>query len=177
MGTLKTKTAQSNHVVIYNFSEILCTSTWCSIYSNLGFGVLVDKMCQWIYCCGMAAHIWWITRVSSLRFSCSGYARILRFNRSNKWSMLIPVPTSYWDWHGYEEEEPSNDVISIPYRSYVFLYGYTWSFRVHENAWARSVLLILAIFNVFFLYNSQSTTNTFLPNSTTTFSCTRSQST
>ena len=44
-----------------------------------------------------------------------------------------------------------NDVISIPYRSYVFLYGYTWSFRVHENAWARSVWLILAIFNVFFI--------------------------
>jgi len=27
-----------------------------------------------------------------------------------------------------------NDVISIPHRSYVSLNGYTWSFRVHENA-------------------------------------------
>jgi len=22
--------------------------------------VLIDKMCLWIYYCGMAAHIWWI---------------------------------------------------------------------------------------------------------------------
>ena len=49
--------------------------------------VLIDKMCLWIYCCGMAAHIWWITRVSSLRFSCIGCTRTLPFNRSNKWSI------------------------------------------------------------------------------------------
>ena len=32
---------------------------------------------------------------------------------------------------------------------YVSLNGYTWSFRVHEDAIARSVKLIFAIFNVF----------------------------
>jgi len=34
MDTLKTKTAKSNHVV-FNFHSILCTSTWCRIYSNV----------------------------------------------------------------------------------------------------------------------------------------------
>jgi len=34
MDTLKTKTAKSNHVV-FNFILILCTSTWCHIYSKV----------------------------------------------------------------------------------------------------------------------------------------------
>ena len=38
---------------------------------------------------------------------------------------------------------------------------------MNEKAWARSVMLSFAILNVF--YNIQSTRNTFLPNSTTTF--------
>ena len=33
----------------------------------------------------MATHTWWITRVNSLRFSYTGFARTLRFNRSNTW--------------------------------------------------------------------------------------------
>jgi len=59
-----------------------------------------------------------------------------------------PVPTSYRDWHGYEEEKnrPS-DVISISHRSYVSLNGYT--FRVHEHVCVRSIMLVFAIFNVF----------------------------
>ena len=94
-------------------------------------------MCLWIYCCGMAAHIWWITRMSSLRFSWRGCVRTLRFNWSNNLStgfksrlfaghlsvctlrcllqaylvcfkscdmMRNPVPASYRDGHGYEEE-------------------------------------------------------------------------
>ena len=91
-----------------------------------------------IYCCGMAAHIWWITHMSSTRCSCSGCARTMRFNRPNTWSIgyisrlfagrlsfctLFPthitsvllaawhdaylVPTSHRDWHGYEEDEPT----------------------------------------------------------------------
>ena len=51
------------------------------------YRVLINTMCLWIYCCGMAAHIWWISRVSFLRFVCRGCARTLRFNRSNKWSI------------------------------------------------------------------------------------------
>ena len=46
-----------------------------------------------VYTCvrvpGYATDIWWITRVGSLRFSCSGCARTLRFNRSNKWSICF----------------------------------------------------------------------------------------
>ena len=84
----------------------------------------------------MAAHIWWITHVSSLGFGCSHCGRTLRFNKSNKWSigfksrllqaiwvfahcllysllvcfyphdmMRNPVPTSYRDWHWYEDEK------------------------------------------------------------------------
>jgi len=34
LDTLKTKTANSNHVV-FNFVSILCTSTWCCIYSTV----------------------------------------------------------------------------------------------------------------------------------------------
>ena len=48
---------------------------------------LINCVCLRKYGCGKAAHIWWITRVSSLRFSYSGCARTLRFNRSNKWSI------------------------------------------------------------------------------------------
>jgi len=33
MDTLKTETATSNHV--FNFVSILCTSTWCRIYSKV----------------------------------------------------------------------------------------------------------------------------------------------
>ena len=51
------------------------------------YRVLINTMCLWIYCCGMAVHIWWISRVSFLRFVCRGCARTLRFNRSNKWSI------------------------------------------------------------------------------------------
>ena len=68
-----------------------------------------------------------------------------------------------------------NDVISIHHRSYVSLNGYAWRFRVHEHAWARSVMLIFATFNVF--HNRQSTRITFLPNSTSTLPWTRSPST
>ena len=96
------------------------------VASTARYCVLIDKMCLIIYCCGMAAHIWWTTRVSSLRFSCSGCARTLCFNWSNKCSIGVyahcllqsllvcfqlrgmmrnPVPTSYHDLHGYEEEE------------------------------------------------------------------------
>ena len=35
-----------------------------------------------------------------------------------------------------------NVVISIHHRSYVSLNSYTWSFRVHENAWARPLCLV-----------------------------------
>ena len=59
------------------------------------------------------------------------------------------------------------NVISIPHYSYVSLNGYTWSFRVNEKAWARSVMLMFAIFYVF--HNRQSTRNTFLPSSKTTY--------
>ena len=45
--------------------------------------------------------------------------------------------------------------------------GYTWRFRMHEHAWARSVMRICAMYNVFF-HNRHSTSNTFLPNSATT---------
>jgi len=54
--------------------------------------------------------------------------------------MRNPVPISYRDRHGYEEEEDAeeeeepNDIISISHRSWVSLNGYTWKFRVHENA-------------------------------------------
>jgi len=65
-----------------------------------------------------------------------------------------------------------NEVISIHHRSYVSLNGYTWSFHVPENAQAHSVILIFAMLNVF--HNRQSTSNTFLPNSTTTLPCKRS---
>ena len=41
-----------------------------------------------------------------------------------------------------------NDVISILRRSYVSLNGYTWSYRGHEHAWVRSVMIIFAIFNI-----------------------------
>jgi len=68
-----------------------------------------------------------------------------------------------------------NDVILTPQRSYFSLNGYTCGFRVHENAWSRSVMLIFAIVNVF--HNRQSMRDTFLPNSTTTLLSTRSPST
>ena len=52
--------------------------------------------------------------------------------------MRNPVPISYRDRHGYEEEEEEeeepNDIISISHRSWVSMNGYTWKFRVHENA-------------------------------------------
>ena len=48
-----------------------------------------------------------------------------------------------------------NDVISIPHRLYVSLNGYTWSFRVHENALARSGMLSYAICNVFLIMDNQ----------------------
>ena len=93
--------------------------------------------------------------------------------------MRNPVLTSYRDCHGYEgmkkKKNRPNDVISIPRRSYVSLNGYILSFRARENARARSVILIFAIFNVF--HKRQSTRNTFLPNLTTTLPCTRSPST
>ena len=147
-------------------------------------------MCLWIYCCGMAAHFWWITRVSSLRFSCSSCARTLHFSKSNMWliglkfktfaghlsfsalfatSIISYCASSHVTWcvvlcqHHTEictdmkKKNRPNDVISIPHHSYVSLNGYTWRFRVHENAWARSVMLICAIFNVF--HNRQSTRN------------------
>ena len=41
-----------------------------------------------------------------------------------------------------------NDVISILRRSYVSLNGYTWSYRGHEHALVRSVMIIFAIFNI-----------------------------
>ena len=90
------------------------------------------------------------------------------FNRSNKWSkgfksrllvclksldmMRNPVPISYRDWHAYEEEEMSlRNLITVMFPWMVTLK----SFRVHENAWACSIMLIFAIFNVF--HNRQST--------------------
>ena len=57
--------------------------------------------------------------------------------------MHKPVPTSYRDWHGYEED-------------FMFLLnGYTWSFRVYENALAPSGMLSYAICNVFLLMDNQ----------------------
>jgi len=53
MDTLKTKAGKSNHVV-FNLISYLCTS------STARYRILINKMCLWIYCCGMAAHIWWI---------------------------------------------------------------------------------------------------------------------
>ena len=53
--------------------------------STARYRVLINKMCLWIYCCGMTANI--LTRAKSLRFSCSDYAPTLRFNRSNKSSI------------------------------------------------------------------------------------------
>ena len=158
-------------------------------------------MCVWIYCCGMAAHIWWITRVSSLRFLCSGCARILRCNRPSKWSIRLKyrrfaailvfarcllqaflsvfclMKFALATWHDVysrakiiprligtdmKKKNRPNDVISISHRSYVFLNGYTWNFRVRENAWVRCAMFIFATFNVF--HNRQSTRNTFLLN-------------
>jgi len=81
MDTLKTKAARPNHVV-FNFVSILCISTLCHIYSKVPC-----TQCLGIYCCGMAAHIWGITSVSSLRFNCSCCAQALHFSRSNKWSI------------------------------------------------------------------------------------------
>ena len=166
-------------------------------------------MCLWIYCCWKAAHIWWITLVSSMRFSCSGCARTLHCNRSNKWSIVFksrffaghllfwtlfatnitdsllvcfyppdimrnPMPTSYRDWHGYEEKEPTEWRHFDTSSQLCFREWLHWSFRMHKYAWARSIKLIFAIFNVF--HNRQSTRNTFLSNSTTTLPCTRSPS-
>ena len=52
-------------------------------------------MCLWIYCCGIAAHIWAITRMSSLRFSCSGCARTLPFKRLARiWRRITDLMTS-----------------------------------------------------------------------------------
>ena len=73
------------------------------------------------------------------------------------------VPTSHRDWNGYMK------------KNRYLVAGYTWRFRVHENAWARSVILIFAILNVF--HYRQSTRHTFLPNSTTTLLYTRNPST
>ena len=169
--------------------------------------VLINNMCLWIYCCGIATHIRWITRVSSLRFSCSGCARTLRLNRSNKWSIVFKSRLLQVIWfcaccllhallvclssrvtlcvissqHHTEigtdmkKKNRPNDVISIHHRSYVSLNGYTWRFRVHEHAWVCSAMLIFATFN--FFHNRQSTRITFLPNSTSILSCTRSPST
>ena len=46
-----------------------------------------------LYYCGMAAHFWWITRVSSLRFSCSSCARTLHFSKSNMWLIGLKFKT------------------------------------------------------------------------------------
>jgi len=66
--------------------------------------------------------------------------------------MRNPVPTSYRDWHGHEEEkltEWSHFDTSSQLCFLEWLNGYTWSFR-----------------GVFVFHNRQSTRNTFLPNST-----------
>ena len=126
-------------------------------------------MCLWIYCCWKAAHIWWITLVSSMRFSCSGCARTLHCNTSNKWSigfksrlfadhlivctlfatnitdsllvcfyppdiMRYPMPTSYRDWHGYEEKEPTEWRHFDTSSQLCFREWLHWSFRVHKYA-------------------------------------------
>ena len=50
--------------------------------------------------------------------------------------MRSPVPTSYRDLHGHEEEK--NDRMtsfrSLIEELYVSLKGYTWLFHVYENA-------------------------------------------
>ena len=86
-----------------------------------------------------------------------------------------PVRTSKQDWHGQEEEEPTEWRHFDTSSQICSLNCYTWSCRVHEHAWVRSVMLIFVIFNVF--HNTQSIRNTFLPNSTTTLPCTRSPNT
>ena len=123
--------------------------------------VLINKMCLWIYCFGIAGHLWWITRVSSMRFNCSGCARTLHFNRSNKWSiwfksrllaghlsfvhcsqlasvprdvMRNPMPTSYLYWHGYEEEEPTEWRHFDTYSQLCFL---EWLRLEFSCAWTR----------------------------------------
>ena len=138
-------------------------------------------MYLWRYCCGMAAHIWWITRVSSLRFGCSGWACTLRFNRSHTCSIgfksglvagHLSVRTLFAAsitcvllaaWHGaFYNDALHTCMMGVPA-------------RIIPTAWARSAMLILAIFNVF--HKRQSTKNTFLPKTTTTMPCTRNAST
>ena len=85
------------------------------------------------------------------------------------------VPTSTRDWLWYEEKEPREWRHFDTSSQLCSLNGNTLWFCVHEIAWAHSVMLIFTIFNVF--HKIQSTRNTFLPNSTTTLSCTRSPST
>ena len=77
--------------------------------------------------------------------------------------MRCHVPTSY------------TDMKKIEWRHFDTASQLCFLEWLYENVWARSVMLICAIFNVF--HNRQSTMNILLPNSTTTFACTRSPST
>ena len=94
----------------------------------------------------MTAHIWWITRKSSLRFRCSGCARTLHISRSNKWSIgfctlfatnitrycasshvtLCVIPYQHHTEIGTDMKKKNspNEAISIPHRSYVSLNGW-----------------------------------------------------
>ena len=69
--------------------------------------------------------------MSFLRFICSGCARTLRLNRSNKWSIRFKSRRFAAVW----VVARCLHVISTYHRSYVSLNGYT--FCVRENVWAR----------------------------------------
>jgi len=57
METHKIKTANSDHIVLVLFQYFVHQP---GVTSTTMYRALIDKMCLWIYCCGMAAHIWWI---------------------------------------------------------------------------------------------------------------------
>ena len=76
---------------MFNLSLILIlilksfVNTGPGVASIARYRVLIDKRCLCIYSCGMAAHFWWITHASSLRFSCSRQARTLHFSSGSIW--------------------------------------------------------------------------------------------
>mgnify|MGYP006890243468 CR=1 FL=1 len=105
---------------------------------------------------------WWITRASSLRFSCSGCAWTGRFNRltidqhdlnpdflqaiwdfarcllqsllvTSSRVTLCVIPCQHHTQIVTDMKNRPIDVISIHHRIYVSLKGYTWSFRVQKT--------------------------------------------
>ena len=120
-------------------------------------------MCLWIYCWGVATHVWGIT----MCLSCSGCARTLPFKRSIKWSIRCKPRRSgclrfctLFATHITSLLLAKNDRMTS-FRDLVAVMFSEWLHLEFSCAWTLLSAFCYAYFRyIYFFHNRQSTRNT-----------------